>query len=161
MASENRVFDVPFVASSNVTSITYSGNPAAYSSGGIGQYCAVVTDTATGNSRDIKVATANTAIALGINQSSTVLAGSGGPGAITAGDTAEVRVLGISKAQASGAITVGQSVMVANSSGQLGPASAAGVSNVYIVGVALSAATAANDLFDVLLLPGAATQVNA
>lgn len=162
MATQTLVFTAPFTASSNVSAITYTGNPATYSSGGIPQFCVVTLDTATGNGRDVKLATANTDQAIGILQNSGpgVLPGSAGLGAVAAGDACDVAIHGISKVQAGGAITVGQQVAV-NASGQVVAAPAAGVSQVFIIGRALTAATAAGDLVEVLLMLGAATQVNA
>ena len=160
MATSNRLFTLPFVASSNVTAVTLSGNPPTYSSGGIPQFTAVVVDTATGNARDIKGATVNTAPILGVVQNSTYPAGNSQSGAIGPGDSADVMVYGVTKMVAAGAISVNALVSV-NGSGQATTAPAAGVSQVYIIGIALTAATEANDLIEVLLLPGAATQVNA
>lgn len=160
MATSNRLFTLPFVASSNVTAVTLTGNPPAYSSGGIPQFTAVVQDTATGNNRDVKGATVNTAPILGVLQNSTYPAGNSQAGAIGPADGADVMVYGVTKMVAGAAITSGALVSV-NGSGQAVTAPAAGVSQVYAVGIALSAATAANDLVEVLLLPGLATQVNA
>lgn len=161
MATQNAIFDSPYQASTNVSAITYTGNPATYSSGGIGQFCCVTYDTATGNPHDIKLCGSNATFCVGINQSSTVLPGAAGIGAIGPGDAAEVRVAGVSKAQASAAITVGQAVAVANASGQLGPAPALGATSVFIVGYAQTAASNAGDIFEVLLTPGATAIVNA
>lgn len=160
MATSNRLFTLPFVASSNVTAVTLTGNPPAYSSGGIPQFTAVVLDTATGNTRDIKGATVNTTPILGVLQNSTYPAGNSTPGAIGPGDSADVMILGVTKMIAGGAVSNGDIVSV-NGSGQAVTAPAAGVSNVYVIGRALTAAAAANDLIEVLLMPGAATQVNA
>lgn len=161
MATQNAIFDAPYVASSNVSALVFTGNPPTYSSGGIGQFCAVTYDTATGNPRDVKLAGTNTTFVVGINQSSTALPGPSGIGGIGPGDSAEVRVIGISKAQASAAITVGAAVAVANASGQLGPAPALGATSVFVVGYAQTAASAAGDIFEVLLTPGATAIVNA
>lgn len=161
MATQNAIFDSPYQASSNVSAITYTGNPATYSSGGIGQFCAVTFDTATGNPHDVKLAGNSTTFVVGINQSSTVLPGASGIGAIAPGDAAEVRVAGVSKAQAGGAITVGQPVVVGNASGQLSAAGATGATSVFIVGYAQTAASNAGDIFEVLLTPGATSIVSA
>ena len=162
MATGNELFDLPFVASSNVSALTYSGNPATYSSGGLPQFRAVILDTATGNSRDVKGATATSAPILGVLQNSTVLAGgtTGAGGAIGAGDQAIVRIYGVTKMEAGGAITTGSNVQV-DGSGRCVTASAAGVSNNYLVGIALEAAAGSGDLITVLLMPGLMTQVNA
>lgn len=144
--------DLPYQASSNVTALTYSGNPPVYASGGIPQYAVVSPDTGTGNESDVILA-ANGAgnIFIGIAQD--------GP-ATGPGESLRVRVSGVSKAIASAAITVGQLVTVANSSGQLGPAPAAGATSSFIVGRAETPATEVGDLFSVLLMIGASTQVS-
>lgn len=160
MATSNRLFTLPMVASSNVTAVTLTGNPPAYSSGGLVQFTAVVLDTATGNTRDIKGATVNTAPVLGVLQNSTFPAGNSQAGAIGPGDGADIMVYGVTKMVAGAAVSNGALVSV-DGSGRAVTAAAAGVSQTYIVGLALTAAAAANDLIEVLLLPAAATQVNA
>lgn len=148
MAYENQLFDEPCEASSNVSAVTYSGNPPVYSSGGIPQFYAVVDDTGTGNESDVKVAGATAAIR-GIAQDGPAV----GPGAAV-----RVRTLGISKMVAGGAITYGQLIQT-DSSGR-GVAAAAGTTtNLAVIGVARSAATQAGDLFSVFLTPGAASLV--
>ncbi len=162
MATEERLFDLPFVASVNVPAIVYGGNPAVYSSGGLPQFRAVVPDTATGNSRDIKGATVTTTPILGILQNSTVLPGgtTGSGGAIGPADAAQVRYFGISKVEAGGAVTTGAYVQ-SDGSGRAVTASAAGATNLYLMEIALTAATGAGDLIEVLLNPALMTQVNA
>lgn len=159
MATQNRLFTLPFVASSNVSAITLTGNPPVYSSGGLVQFTAVILDTATGNNRDIKGATTANAPILGILQNTTVAAGSNQSGAITAGDGADVMIYGVSKMVASGAISNGALISV-NGSGQATTAAAAGATDTYVIGIALTAATEANNLIEVLLMP-LTTQVNA
>jgi len=151
MAGEVSLFDIACQASPNVTALTFTGNPPVYTSGGIPQFVAVIEDTTTGNINDVKVATTGQ-LALGIAQD--------GP-ATGPGQSLRVRELGISKAQAAGAVAYGDIVYVANSSGQLGTAPAAGATNVFAVGKARTPATQAGDLFEVLLMPGLTTQVNA
>jgi hypothetical protein len=151
MAGEINLLDESFIASTNVTALTFTGNPPVYTSGGIPQFTAVVEDTGTGNILDVLLAGTG-ALILGIAQD--------GP-ATGPGQSLKVRRLGRSKAQASGAVTYGAIVYVANASGQLGVAPAAGATNVYAVGKAMTPATAAGDLFEVELMPGLTTQVNA
>lgn len=160
MATSNRLFTLPFVASSNVTAISLSGNPPVYSSGGIQQFTAVILDTATGNTRDIKQASSANSPILGILQNSTCPAGSNYSGAITAGDSADVMVYGVTKMVASAAISAGALVSV-TTGGQAVTAAAAGTTDTYVVGIALTAATGQFDLIEVLLQPGMTTQVNA
>ncbi|HEU5423715.1 MAG TPA: hypothetical protein VFU72_09270 [Nitrolancea sp.] len=160
MATSNRLFTLPFQASSNVTAVTLTGNPPAYSSGGLVQFTAVVFDTATGNPGDIKGATVNTAPILGVLQNSTYPAGNSTAGAIGPGDSADIMVYGVTKMVAGAAITYGALVSV-DSSGRAVTAPAAGVSQVYAIGIAKGNATALGDLVEVILLPGVATQVNA
>lgn len=141
-----------FIASSNVTSLTYTGNPPVYSSGGIPQFSVVVDDSAnTGKPLDVKLGTSDTVIPLGIAQN--------GP-AVTSGDAVQVATRGRSKCVAAAAITVGQFV-VCTTGGQVTPAPAAGATNVYLVGMAITAASAQGDLVEVELMLGATTQVNA
>lgn len=150
MAVELKGFDIPMKASPNV------------GGGGLAQYTAVILDSAAAF-MDCIQATATSTPILGINQDEgdQLTVNSTTPPTVQAGDSMRVRVSGISKAIAGGAITVGQYVAV-NGSGQLVAATmAAGATNSFIVGQALTAATGAGDVFSVLLLPGAATQVSA
>lgn len=150
MAYEQQLFDEPMQASSNVTTLSYTGNPPVYSSGGIPQFCAVVADTGTGNESDVKLAGANAAI-IGIAQDAPAV----GPA-----QEVRVRTLGVSKMIAGGAITVGQ--LIQTDANGHGVAAAAGTTtNLPVIGVARTAATASGDTFSVFLTPGAASIVTA
>ena len=148
MAYETQLFDEPCKASANVTTVTYSGNPPVYASGGIPQFTAVVDDTGTGLESDVKLAGATVAIR-GIAQN--------GPAA-GPGDAVQVRCLGVSKMVAGGAITVGALIQT-NASGQGVVAAAGTATNLPVIGVARTAATQAGDLFSIFLTPGAASIV--
>lgn len=148
MAYETQLFDEPMQASSNVTTVTYSGNPPVYSSGGIAQFCAVVFDTGTGNESDVKLAGANAAI-VGIAQN--------GP-AVGPGQAVQVRTLGVSKMIAGGAIAVGALIQT-DANGHGVTAAAGTTTNLPVIGVARTAATASGDTFSVFLTPGAASIV--
>jgi len=151
MAFELYGQDAPYVASSNVTTITWTGNPPTYASGGLQQYTIVVPDTGTGNQSDVKAAANANVMPIGVTQD--------GP-AIGSMQAVRVRVLGYSKVLAGGAITVGAQLS-ANATGQAVVAAAAGATNTYLLGIAESAAAQAGDLVTVRLTPGATVQVNA
>lgn len=152
MATQSFTESLPFVASSNVTALTYSGNPPVYSSGGIPQYSVVVDDSAnTSKPRDIKIGANATTIPLGIAQNAP---------AVTAGDAVQVVTKGVSKCVAAAAITTGQ-LVVCTSAGQVTPAAAVGATNQYLIGMALTAATAQGDLVEVDLMIGSTQYVNA
>ena len=148
MAYETQLFDEPMQASSNVSAITWTGNPPTYSSGGIPQYSAVVADTGTGNESDVKLAGANAAI-IGIAQNGPAV----GPGA-----QVQVRTLGISKMIAGGAIAVGALIQT-DASGHGVTAAAGTTVNLPVIGIARTAATASGDTFSIFLTPGAASIV--
>lgn len=150
MAYETNLLDEPCEASSNVATVTYSGNPPVYASGGIPQFYAVVDDTGTANESDVKVAGANAAIR-GIAQD--------GP-AVGPGGAVRVRSLGISKMVAGAAIAYGALIQT-DSSGRGVTAAAGTATNLPVIGVARSAATQAGDLFSIFLMPGAASLVTA
>ena len=141
--------DIPRRASSNVTSLTWTGNPPSYSSGGIPQYRVVTPDTGTGITGDVIVATSNTVLPLGIAQD--------GP-ATGPGQSVRVRTLGESKVQAGGAINVGDLVMV-TTGGKVIAATAAGATSFFIIGKASSPATADGDVITVQLMIGATQYV--
>lgn len=152
MAFEEQNFnDEPFVASSNVSAITWSGNPPTYSSGGIPQYYVVTADTGTGNVGDCLLASSTTVMPLGIAQE--------GP-AVGPGSSVRVRTDGISKAIAGAAISVDASLMV-NGSGQVVTATAAGATNFFLIGKALTSATASGDTISVRLRIGSTQYVSA
>ncbi len=145
----NEVLDIPGHASTNVSALTYTGNPPVYSSGGIPQYYVVIPDTVDGTNEAVTLAANANVIPLGIAQD--------GP-AVGPGQAVRIRALGVTKAIAGGAITFGQAVS-ANASGQVVAAAAAGATNTYIVGIALTPAAQAGDVISVLLTPGATVQV--
>lgn len=142
--------DFPYQASSNVSAITWTGNPPVYSSGGIPQYYGVVYDTGTGNESDVKLAGANAAI-IGVAQDAP---------AVTAGGAVRVRTQGITRMIAGGAVTVG-ALLATDSSGRAVTAPSAGATDSPVIGVAETAATGAGDVLSVRLTPGAMTTVNA
>lgn len=148
MAYERSLFDEPMQASSNVSTITWTGNPPTYSSGGIGQFYAVVMDTGTGNESDVKVAGA-TARIVGIAQDGPAV----GPGAAVT-----VRTLGVSKMIAGGSINVDDLIQT-DSSGRGVTAAAGTTTNLAVIGIARTAASASGDTFSVFLTPGAASLV--
>lgn len=148
MAYETNLFDEPCQASSNVSAITWTGNPPTYSSGGIPQFYAVVDDTGTGNESDVKIAGATAAIR-GIAQDGPAV----GPGAAV-----RVRSIGISKMVAGGSISYGDLIQT-DSSGRGVTAAAGTTTNLAVIGIARTAATEAGDLFSVFLTPGAASLV--
>ena len=148
MAYETQLFDEPMQASANVTTVTYSGNPPVYASGGIPQFYAVVPDTGTGFESDVKLAGANAAI-IGIAQD--------GP-AVGPAQQVRVRSLGVSKMVAGGAIAVGALIQT-NASGQGVTAAAGTTTNLPVIGIARTAAAQAGDLFSIFLTPGAASIV--
>ena len=146
MAFEEQNFnDEPYIGSTNVSALSWTGNPPVYSSGGIPQYSVVTQDTGTGNVGDVIVATSTTVMPVGISQD--------GP-AIGPGNSVRVRTDGISKAIAGAAISVDASLMV-NGSGQVVTATAAGATTFFLIGKALTAATAAGDIISVRLRIGA------
>lgn len=149
--------DLPYRASSNVTAPTFTGNPPAYSSGGLPQYRVVTYDLATGNQSDVILATSTTVMPIGVAQSGGPFIGVGVSGP---GDSIQVRTMGVSKVEAGAAIVVGALLMV-NGSGQVVTATAPGATNIFLVGQAESAATALGDLVSVRLMIGATQQVNA
>lgn len=148
--------DLPYRASSNVTSPTFTGNPPAYSSGGLPQYRVVTYDLATGNQSDIILASSATVMPLGISQSGGPIPGVGVSGP---GQSVRVRTQGVSKVEAGAAITVG-ALLMTDSSGRVVTATAPAATNVFLIGQAESAATAAGDLVAVRLMIGATQQVN-
>jgi len=151
MAVELYGIDVPRIASSNVSGLTYSGNPPVYSSGGVPQYYIVIPDTSDGTNFAVTLAANANVIPAGVAQD--------GPATGT-GQSMRVRVMGESKVVAGGAISYGAQVS-ANASGQAVTAAAAGATDTYVLGIAQTAATQAGDVITVLLTIGATTQVNA
>jgi len=150
MAFEEQNFnDEPYIGSTNVTVLSWTGNPPVYNSGGIPQYSVVTQDTGTGNVGDVIVATSTTVMPIGISQD--------GP-AIGPGNSVRVRTDGISKAIAGAAISVDALLMV-NGSGQVVTATAAGASNFFTIGKALTAATQAGDIVSVRLRIGSSQYV--
>ncbi len=147
----NTYSDIPGVASSNVSALTWTGNPPVYSSGGIPQYSVVTPDTATGYTEDVILATSTTVVPLGISQD--------GP-SVGPGGSVRIRTAGVSKAIAGGAISYGDLLMV-NSSGQVVTATAAGATNFFTIGKALSAATASGDVISVQVMIGSSQYINA
>lgn len=145
MAYEVNGIDMSYVASTNVTALTYTGNPPVYSSGGIPQFTVVTQDLSDGTNGAVTGATSNTVLPIGIAQD--------GP-AVTAGQSVRVRVSGYSKAIAGAAITYG-ALLKCNGSGQVVTASALGATNEYIIGQAETAATASGDVITVRLNIGA------
>lgn len=145
MAFEVNGIDMSYVASSNVTALTFSGNPPVYSSGGIVQFTVVTADISDGTNGAVTTATSNTVLPIGVAQD--------GP-AVTAGQSCRVRVSGYTKAIAGGAITIGQ-LLKTNGSGQVVAASALGATNEYIIGQAETVATQTGDVITVRLNIGA------
>jgi len=132
--------DLPFQASTNVTAVTLDSK-GQYSSGGIPQYAVVVQDVATAGTREVKLAAAASAKALGISQLEPM-----GPG-----ESVMVRVDGISRAIAAGAITKGDTVMIADATGKIATATAATAN--FVVGEALEAAAASGDIISIIVRP--------
>lgn len=152
MAFETQNFnDEPYWASTNVSAITWTGNPPSYSSGGIPQYTMVTLDTGTGNVSDVILATSTTVLPIGVSQS--------GP-ATGPGQSLQVRTDGITKMIAGAAVSVDASLMI-DSSGRAVTATAAGATNIYVIGKALTAATALGDTISVRLRIGSTQIVNA
>lgn len=145
MATEVQGLDYSYVASSNVTALTFTGNPPVYSSGGIPQFYVVTADLADGTNGAVTLAASNTVLPVGVAQDYP---------AVTAGQSVRVRVSGVTKAIAGAAITVG-ALLKANASGQVVTASALGATNEYIIGQAETAATASGDVISVRLNIGA------
>lgn len=141
---ENNFNDESYIGSSNVSAITWSGNPPTYSSGGIPQYYVVTQDTGTGNVNDVILASSTTVMPLGVAQD--------GP-ATGPGQSVRVRTDGITKAIAGAAISVDAALMV-NGSGQVVTATAAGATSFFLIGKALTSATASGDTISVRLRIG-------
>lgn len=143
--------DISRKASSNVTAITWSGNPPAYSSGGIQAGYCVIFDTGTGNVDDVKIAGAAAVIA-GVAGYENVAYGPG--------DEIPCQVLGVAKCVAGGAISVGDQLST-DSSGRVVDAAAIGATTAAVVGIAQTSASEAGDYVSVLLTIGSTTIANA
>jgi hypothetical protein len=147
MAWETPILDIPCRASANVSAIVLT-SAGQYSSGGIPQYRAVLADTSTNIPGDIILSTsAATTPPMGILQNRSI-PGSG-PGAITTGESAQVRVLGVTKVTAAAALNPGALVM----SDSTGQATASTTTNYYF-GMTLSVSSAVSDIITVLLMSG-------
>ena len=129
--------DEPYMASSNVTALTYtvgSNRVLTYSSGGLPQYTVCVIDTSSGGINDVTSPAAAGAKALGIVQDYPAV----GPL-----DSVRVRTAGVSKVRTAAAVAIGDTLYVADTTGRVGTAPAA-ASN-FVIGRALEAAGAADE----------------
>lgn len=153
MAFEEMNFnDESYRASSNVSVLTWTGNPPVYASGGIQQYTVVTFDTTTGFAGDVKAASVTTVMPLGVAQD--------GP-SVGPGQSVRIRTDGISKVIAGGVVNYGDLVMV-NASGQVVTATATAATNFFTIGQCVSTTTAqAGDVVSVRLRIGSTQYVNA
>ena len=140
--------DIHKKGSTNVSAITWTGNPPMYSSGGIPAGYCVIFDGGTGNVDDVILVSVANSVISGIALYENVAYGPG--------DEIPVRVMGVAKCISGAAITVGQQVST-NSSGQVVPSPAAGATTAAVVGIAQTAATEAGDYVSVLLTIGSTT----
>lgn len=136
----------PMRASSNVSALTYSGNPPAYSSGGLPFGVAVAADTGTGLVGDCTLPSAVGAKIVGIAQTY--------PAAGT-GDSVDVAVRGTVKCLAAGAIAIDDLIEVADNTGKVQTARSA--TATFLLGRAVTAAVGAGDYVSVELNIGSKT----
>lgn len=151
MAYRTNIAALDAIASSNVSSITWTGNPPVYSSGGIPD-AVVVTLDASDAIGDLAVKVAGTTdIPLGVAYLDRP--------AVTAGQPIAVQYVGVARLKAHAAISVGDQVVVGAADGTISTATTGAATSQALVGRALQAAAEAGDYISVQLTIGGTTVV--